>query len=78
MQAPSNAITFSDEDLLLEGMVHNHPLFIQAIVKFKKTSYVMVDNGFAINVYPPTYDDSKNQVIISLPSKAVAQIRDEC
>ena len=43
MKAPSNAVTFSDEDLPLKGRVHNHPLFIQVIVKSKKTLYVMVD-----------------------------------
>ena len=50
--APTNAITFSDEDLPTEGRVHNHPLFIQAIVKSKKTSCVMVDDGSTINVCP--------------------------
>ena len=28
MKAPSNAVTFLDEDLHLEGRIHNHPLFI--------------------------------------------------
>ena len=50
MKAPSSAITFSDEDLPPEG--HNHPLFIQAIVKSKKTSCVMVDNNSTIHVCP--------------------------
>ena len=44
MKAPSNAITFSDEDLPPEGRVHNHPLCIQVIVKSKKTLCVMVDD----------------------------------
>ena len=52
MKAPANTIFFSDEDLPPEGRVHNRPLFIQAIVKSKKTSYVMVDDGSAINIYP--------------------------
>ena len=52
MKAPSNAITFSDEDLPPEGRVYNRPLFIQTIVKSKKTSCVMVDDGSAINVCP--------------------------
>ena len=52
IKAPSNAITFSDKDLIPEGRVHNCPLFIQAIVKSKKTSCVMVDDGSAINVCP--------------------------
>ena len=52
MKAPSNAVTFSDEDLPLKGRIHNLPLFIQAIVKSKKTSCVMVDDGSAINVCP--------------------------
>ena len=52
IKATSNAITFSNEDLLPEGRVHNLPLFIQAIVKYKKTSCFMVDDGSTINVYP--------------------------
>ena len=52
MKAPANAITFSNEDLPPEGRVHNRPLFIQAIVKSKKTSYIMVDDGSTINVFP--------------------------
>ena len=52
MKTLSNAITFLDEDLPPQGRIHNHPLFIQAIVRFKKTSYVMLDDSFAINVCP--------------------------
>ena len=52
MKAPSNAITFSDEDLPPEGRIHNRPLFIQTIVRSKKTSYIVVDDGSAINVCP--------------------------
>ena len=52
MKTLSNAITFSDEDLPPEGRIHNRPLFIQAIVKSKKTPCVMVDDGSTINFYP--------------------------
>ena len=45
-------ITFSDADLLVEGRNHNRDLFIPAEVKGKRTSYVMVDDGSAINVCP--------------------------
>ena len=45
-------ITFSDADLPAEGKNHNRALFIPAEVKGKRTSYVMVDDGSAINVYP--------------------------
>ena len=45
-------ITFSDADLLVEGRNHNRNLFIPAEVKGKRTSYVMVDNGSAINICP--------------------------
>ena len=45
-------ITFSDADLLVEGRNHNRALFILAEVKVKRTSYVMVDDGSAINVCP--------------------------
>ena len=47
-----DVITFSDEDLPVEGMNHNRALFIPAEVKGKRTSYVMVDDGSAINVCP--------------------------
>ena len=45
-------ITFSDVDLFVEGRNHNRALFIPAKVKEKRTSYVMVDDGSAINVCP--------------------------
>ena len=45
-------ITFSDADLPVEGRNHNRALFIPAEVKGKRTSYVMVDDGSAINIYP--------------------------
>ena len=45
-------ITFSDADLPVEGRNHNRALFIPTEVKGKRTSYVMVDDGSAINVYP--------------------------
>ena len=43
-------ITFSDKDLPLEGRNHNKALFILAEVRGKRTNYVMVDDGSAINV----------------------------
>ena len=45
-------ITFFDADLPVEGRNHNRALFIPAEVKEKRTSYVMVDDGSAINVCP--------------------------
>ena len=45
-------ITFYDADLLVEGRNHNRALFIPTEVKGKRTSYVMVDDGSVINVYP--------------------------
>ena len=45
-------ITFSDTDLPVEGRNHNRALFIPTEVKGKRTSYVMVDDGSAINVCP--------------------------
>ena len=49
---PSNVVSFSNSDLLLEGKAHNRPLFIQVVMRAKKTSCVMVDDGSAINVCP--------------------------
>ena len=45
-------ITFSNTYLPVEGRNHNRALFIPAEVKGKRTSYVMVDDGSAINVFP--------------------------
>ena len=45
-------ITFSDEDLPMEGRNHNRALFIPAEVRGKRTSYMMVDDGSAINTCP--------------------------
>ena len=45
-------ITFSDEDLPMEGRNHNRALFISVEVRGKRTSYMMVDDGFVINVCP--------------------------
>ena len=45
-------ITFSNINLPVERRNHNRALFILAEVKGKRTSYVMVDDGSAINVYP--------------------------
>ena len=45
-------ITFLDADLPTEGKNHNRALFIPTEVKGKRTSYVIMDDGSAINVYP--------------------------
>ena len=45
-------ITFYDADVPVEGRNHNRALFIPAEVKGKRPSYVMVDDGSAINVCP--------------------------
>ena len=47
-----STVSFSYNDLQLEGKDHNMPLFIQVIIKAKRTLYVMVDDGSAINVCP--------------------------
>ena len=45
-------ITFSYADLPIERRNHNRALFILVEVRGKRTSYVMVDDGSAINIYP--------------------------
>ena len=45
-------ITFYDPDLPVKGRNNNRALFIPAEVREKRTSYVMVDDGSAVNVYP--------------------------
>ena len=47
-----SVITFFDEDLSVEEMNYNRALFIPTKVRGKRTSYVMVDDEFVINVYP--------------------------
>ena len=43
-------ITSSDADLPMEGRNHNRALFIPTEARWKRTSYMMVDDGSAINV----------------------------
>ena len=52
MDRKSGEITFTNEDLPLEGRDHNKALYIAAEVNGKRTSCVMVDDGSAINVCP--------------------------
>ena len=49
---PSGIVSFSNSDLSLEGKAHNKPFFIQMVMRAKKTSCVMVDDGSTINVCP--------------------------
>ena len=49
---PSSIVSFSDSNLPLERKAHNRPLFIQVVMRAKKTSCVMVDDGSSINVFP--------------------------
>ena len=51
-ESPQGAIVFTDNDIPLERRDHNKALFIKAEVKGKLTCYLMVDNGYAINVCP--------------------------
>ena len=52
LSMPSYIVSFSVCDLPLERKAHNKPLFIHMVIRAKKTSCVMVDDGLAINVYP--------------------------
>ena len=49
---PSCIIFFSDSDHPLEEKTHNMPLFILVVMRAKRTSCVMVNDGSAINVCP--------------------------
>ena len=49
---PSSIVSFSNSDLPLEGKAYNKSLFIQVVMRAKKISCVMVDDGSAINVCP--------------------------
>ena len=47
---PSSVIFFSDNELPLEEKAYNRPLFVQVVMRAKKTSCVMVDDESTINV----------------------------
>ena len=51
-QKKHGEVTFTDDDLPLEGRDHNKALYIAAEINGKKTSCMMVDDGSAINVCP--------------------------
>ena len=43
---------FFDDDLLSEGSYHVRPLFIDVACLGRRVSYVLLDNGSALNVCP--------------------------
>ena len=51
-QKKHGEVTFTDDDLPLEGRDHNKALYIAVEINGKKTSCVMMDDGSAINVCP--------------------------
>jgi len=86
--ACNTAITFSDDDLLLDSKPHNHPLFVTGYIRERKVKRILVDGGYAVNIMPKstmhdlgiTADDlSKSQMVIqgfSLESqRAIGMIR---
>ena len=48
----ATCIVFSDNDLPLEGSDHVCPLFIDVACSSRRVSFVLLDNGSALNVYP--------------------------
>ncbi|XP_075079523.1 uncharacterized protein LOC107767020 [Nicotiana tabacum] len=50
-----NKITFSDDELPMEGTEHNRALYITVKCKDSIASRVLVDNGSSANIYPPLF-----------------------
>jgi len=48
----NTAVSFRDEDLLLESKPHNHPLFVTGYIRGQKLKRILVDGGSAINIMP--------------------------
>ena len=48
----TTCIVFSDNDLPLEGSDHVRPLFIDVACSSRRVSFVLLDNGSSLNVYP--------------------------
>ena len=48
----ATCIVFSDDDLPPEGSDHVHPLFINVACSSRRVSFVLLDNGSALNVCP--------------------------
>ena len=48
----AKCIVFSDNDLPPEGSDHVHPLFIDVACSGRRVSFVLLDNGSALNVCP--------------------------
>ncbi|XP_071918910.1 uncharacterized protein [Coffea arabica] len=48
----SNQISFSDEDLILDGIGHNKALYISVRCNGKLLPRVLIDNGSALNICP--------------------------
>ena len=52
MAGRATCIVFSDDDLPPEGSDHIHSLYIIVGCSGHRVSYVLLDNGSALNVYP--------------------------
>ena len=47
-----NVLSFSDEELLLEGRKHNYALHISMRCREESLSNILVDTGSSLNVMP--------------------------
>ena len=50
--ATHDAISFTDENLLLGSKPHNRPFFVFGYVRERKVNCMLVDGGLAINIMP--------------------------
>ena len=48
----SHQISFREEELPIEGMTHNHALYITVKCRDKFVARVLIDNGSRLNIFP--------------------------
>jgi len=57
------AVSFTDEDLLLESKPHNRPLFVSGSIRGQKVKYILADGGSVINIMPKS---TMNYLVITI------------
>ena len=45
-------ISFSDEELLFEGAMHNKAMYVTVICRDYTINQVLIDDGSGVNIYP--------------------------
>lgn len=45
-------VAFTDKDMLLSSLCHNHPLYIQGKINGHELNRILVDPGASVNIMP--------------------------